>query len=123
MLQKSQKIQRSLFKNILNSKKGASSPFFSLRFDKGKPSTPSQFSFAVSKKIAKQAVARNKLRRRGYAFLQKNKKNIQPSFVVIFFLKKGAEKLSAAAFGAETTLLLKKIEAWKQNNDSENRNH
>lgn len=123
MLPKSQKIPRSLFKNILNRKKCAFSTIFSLCFDKGKPSTPPRFSFVVSKKIAKQAVVRNKLRRRGYSFLQKNKKNIQPSFVVVFFLKKGAEKLSAPAFGAEITLLLKKIGAWKQNNDSEKSNH
>src|SRR3989338_6426366 len=107
MLPKNQKISRSLFKKTTNKKKNVASLFFSLGFEKTNQLVPSRFSFVISKKIANQAVVRNKLRRRGYSCLQKNKKNIQPSFVVIFFLKKGAEKLSTDTFHKELFLLLK----------------
>ena len=122
MLPKNQKISRSLFKKTINKKKNFSSPFFSLSFEKTNQSFQSRFSFVVSKKIANQAVLRNLLRRRGYSFLQKNKKNIQPSFTVIFFLKKGVEKLPISKFQKELFLLLKKTGAWKQNNNNEKSN-
>ena len=119
MLPKSQKISRSLFKNTFNKKKNIASTFFSLGFCKESKLAPARFSFVVSKKIASRAVKRNVLKRRGYSFLQKNKKNINPSFVVIFFLKKGVEKLSMAEFHKEIFLLLKKAGVWKQNNENE----
>lgn len=113
MLPKSQKIPREIFDEILSGKNGATSPFFSTRFFKTKKTLPSRFSFVVSKKIAKNAVERNTLKRRGYSFLQKNKIRIKPSFVVVFFLKKGSEKLSTARFCEEIVSSLLKIKAWE----------
>lgn len=113
MLPRGQKISRAAFGEVLNSKKSAASPFFSLRFYQTEKITPSRFSFVVSKKVAGSAVERNTLKRRGYSFLQKNKKHITPAFVIAFFLKKGAEKLSAARFGEEVVSLLLKIGVWK----------
>ncbi|MBI2045940.1 MAG: ribonuclease P protein component [Parcubacteria group bacterium] len=112
MLAKKQKISRMLFKNILSRKKSVSSPLLSVLFSKKDEMFPSRFAFVVSKKVAAKATERNKLKRRGYAFLQRNKKTIKPSFVAAFLLKKGAEKLSPAGFHAEIETLLKKIGAW-----------
>jgi ribonuclease P protein component len=112
MLAKKQKISRDLFKNLLSRKKGASSTFFSVFFSKKDEVFPSRFAFVVSKKIANKANERNKLKRRGYSFLQKHKKRIEPSFVVVFLLKKGAEKLSPSRFCEEIEFLLKKIKVW-----------
>lgn len=113
MLPRGQKISRAVFGEVLNSKKSISSPFFSLRFYQTEKTTPSRFSFVVSKKIASSAVERNTLKRRGYSFLQKNKERIRPAFVAAFFLKKGAEKLSTARFGDEVASLLLKTGVWK----------
>lgn len=123
MLPKSKKISRALFKDIFSRKKNISSSFFSLSFCNTKQPLLSRFSFVISKKIAGKATARNILKRRGYAFLQKNKEKIQPSFAVIFFLKKGVEKLSPKDFHVEMVLLLKKIGVWEQNHDVKNNNY
>ena len=122
MLPKSQKISRALFKDVFSKKKNIASAFFALSFCKTKQLLPSRFSFVVSKKIAGKATARNILKRRGYTFLQKNKKKIQSSFIVIFFLKKGVEKLSPKDFCVEMIVLLKKIGAWEQTHNGKNNN-
>jgi ribonuclease P protein component len=71
-------------------KKGGlfSSLFFNLRILEN-PEKTTLFSVVVSKKIAKTAVLRNKIRRRAYSILKKSVKN--PYFIILF-AKKGVEK-------------------------------
>lgn len=47
-----------------------------------------RFCFSVSKKVAKKAVLRNKLRRAGYKILRKYLENIKSKTLAIFYFKK-----------------------------------
>ena len=47
----------------------------------------SRFCFSVSKKIAKNAVVRNRLRRAGYRLLQKHLPKIKPNTLTLFSFK------------------------------------
>ncbi len=47
-----------------------------------------RFSFSVSKKISKSAVVRNKLRRWGYNFMQKNLSDVKMGVLAVFYFKK-----------------------------------
>lgn len=88
-------------------KKGGflNSPFFTLRFLKN-PLKLTHFSVVVSKKVAKTAVSRNKIRRRAYSVLGKNVKN--PYFIILFG-KKGVEKATFAEVEADIKKLLEKV--------------
>lgn len=59
----------------------------------------------VAKKVAKTAVSRNKIRRRGYSILSKSVKN--PYFIILFG-KKGVEKATFAEVEADILLVLEK---------------
>ena len=72
-----------------------------------------RFSFVVSKKEAKLAVVRNKLRRIGYSVIQKNISQIKENFLVAVFIKKGAMKLSKKELEKEIIFLLKKANLLK----------
>ncbi len=87
-------------------KKGgfANSGLFSLRFLKN-PLNIAHFSVVVSKKVAKTAVARNKIRRRAYSILNKNVKN--PYFIMLFG-KKGVEKATFKEVEADILNILQK---------------
>ena len=58
---------------------------------------PPRFSVVISKKVAKSAVARNRLRRRIYAILHKSAAASSRPVAGIWYLSKGAETLSAGA--------------------------
>lgn len=47
-----------------------------------------RFCFSVSKKIAKDAVTRNKMRRSGYRLLKKLMPKIKPKIISVFYFKK-----------------------------------
>ena len=70
-------------------------------------------SFVVSKKAAKLAVVRNKLRRTGYDTIQKNLSNIDKNCLVAVFIKKGAVTLSKKELEKEIISLLKKANLLK----------
>ncbi len=77
-------------------------------------------SFVVSKKVAKLAVVRNKLRRIGYDTIQKNLSDMDKSCLVAIFIKKGAVALSKKELEKEIIFLLKKANLLKTNHDHKN---
>lgn len=91
MLPSNRRIERQFFSQIMaNSKRYHSTSFVLYQYQiKDKPSTPSKFSFSVSKKILKSAVQRNKQRRRGYSIIKKYIKSAKPGFLCFFVYKKG----------------------------------
>lgn len=66
-----------------------------------------KISFIAPKNIAKLAVKRNLLRRKGYFVLKKYIKNVSPSVVGVFVFKKHQEDVSVLE--NETKNLLNKI--------------
>lgn len=104
------------------------SGLFSLRFLKSLPERDgseragvekySQFSVVVSKKVAKTAILRNKIRRRGYSIFGKVSESlnnpvrtdVRPGgpYYVILFAKKGAEKATFAETESQIQEILKK---------------
>lgn len=60
----------------------ARNPLFLLRFVLNKESG-SRFGFSVSKKVAKSAVVRNRLRRAGYRFLKKHLPSIKQNILAV----------------------------------------
>ncbi|MAG12217.1 ribonuclease P protein component, partial [bacterium] len=107
---KKQKIQRSSFPKTFSGSKTFPSPFFTLRvfFDKKNSTTSSRFSFVVSAKVAKKAVARNTLKRRGYAVIKKNIPNIKSGYICVFFFKKESTRVSFKDLEKEIVITLKR---------------
>lgn len=68
MLPSSKRLTTPLFKEVMDKGKLVHSSFFSLKIMKA--TGESRFSVAVSKKIAKSAVERNKIRRRSYSAIR-----------------------------------------------------
>ena len=69
MLPKNSRIARKDYPSILIKGRRFNSPILTLNMAKIEgfsEATPSKVSFSVSKKVARKAVLRNKLRRRGY---------------------------------------------------------
>ncbi len=105
---KLQRATRTLFTDILKKGKVYHSPHLSFRVYKISPKEAPAFSFVVSKKVARLAVSRNVLKRRGRSVIQKIKERIQNHCVGAFFFKKGAEKLSFKELEEEVVFLLSK---------------
>jgi ribonuclease P protein component len=107
MLSKKQKVDKTLFKEVL-AQKGINchSPHLSLKIVKNKEN---RFSFVVSKKVTKSAVKRNLLRRRGYSIVGDIIESIKSPIIGIFFFKKGAENISFQELKEEILFLLKKL--------------
>ena len=82
----------------------------------------SRFSFVVSKKAAKLAVARNKLRRTGYDTIQKNILHIKEDLLVAVFIKKSAAGLSKKELEEEILSLLQKANLLKTKSKYDQKN-
>ncbi len=67
-----------------------------------------RFRFVVSAKVAKQAVLRNLLKRRGRYIIRKFSEKIRPSFFGMFFFKSGSIELDFVALEKEILDLLSK---------------
>jgi ribonuclease P protein component len=87
MLPKASRIKKSDFPVLIKSGRGLNSSQFNLKWlplaDK---SSPSQFSVIVAKKVAKTAVARNRLKRRLRYVLEKNFAKMEPGYQIAIFL-------------------------------------
>lgn len=86
MLPKNQRIPKNMFP-LLTSANGAKTfknNLFLLRFVSVKDQKNSRFCFSVSKKVAKSAVVRNKLRRTGYRLLKNYINQIKPNILAVF---------------------------------------
>ncbi len=69
MIPKHKRLTTSLFKEVFLGGKSVFGPQISLVYIKQNENQHSRFSFSVSKKVAKTAVLRNRIRRRGYVAL------------------------------------------------------
>jgi len=112
MFPKKNRITKTGFDALLKKGSVFHSPYFSLRYSKKDGSLP-QFAFVVSKKVAKNAVERNILRRRGFSSLRElgvlEKNSKWNGFTCAFFFKKEAKALSFQEIKKEIEELLKKI--------------
>lgn len=86
MLPKTKRVPREMFP-LVSKGKAVSSDIFLLKFVNLKQ-TGKMFCFSVSKKIAKNAVLRNKLRRSGYRLIEKYIPLIKTNVLAVFYFKK-----------------------------------
>ncbi len=66
----------------------------------------SRFSFSVSKKVSRNAVDRNKLRRQGYSIIQKHTSVLKSGYMCFFSFKKAKGKLLFSQLEEEIVGLL-----------------
>lgn len=102
MLPRSLRINTSLFKEIMEKGRFSNGKFFLFRFVKKEGKT--RFSVAVSKKVAKNAVDRNKIRRRVYSLLRKFVDTTKSDYKIVISVKSGIDK-------ADNELLYKELES------------
>jgi len=99
MLPKKKRLTRALFKPLLAASGQVHSTHFWL---KAAPAEALRLGVSVSKKVAKSAVARNRIRRRVYAELSHLDSLVRPAHYLVV-AKAGAEKIGGAG-------LLKELE-------------
>jgi len=78
-----------------------------------KDSKNSKVSFIVSKKVAKSAVLRNKIKRRGYYAMKKIIDSTKPNMIAVFVLKKDVHTIPYHEFEDQILSLLKKAKIIK----------
>jgi len=103
MLPKKKRITKALFQTIMKNGKVIHSPLFLFRYIKH--STPA-YAFVVPKTVAKGAVARNSLRRKGYGGLRAFP--LKP-IAGVFFYKKHSGVASHSQLAENITQILSKI--------------
>ena len=108
MLKRQNRINRKLFQSILKKSKIYSDDFFTVRFLQDGGSFP-RAAVSVSKKVSTLAVARNLMRRRVIAILERHLANIKKNSSILLFPKKTTADLSFEALEREILHLLKKI--------------
>jgi len=101
MLAKERRISKGLFAQILSRGRVFSGSNLSLRVLPMEKAGPSAFAFVVSVKMAKTAVERHFLKRRGRHAIKKNLKRIKEGYYCAFFLRPGLAKLPFPVFEAE----------------------
>lgn len=109
MLPKTRRISKKEFPNLMKNSRRFNSPHFLLYLSKNnenKPQNNSRFSFSVSKKVCKEAVSRNKLRRRGYAVIEHIIERIKPGLLCFFVYKKDLGNESFSFLEKEINTLL-----------------
>ncbi len=107
MLPKKNRLERLEVEEIIKSGLFFHTPYFTYYTQKGR--NKAAFAVTVSKKVAKTAVLRNRIRRHFYLALAgsiKDKKAIQGG---VFMTKKGIEKLSGDQIRAELVALSGKV--------------
>ncbi|MDD5318393.1 MAG: ribonuclease P protein component [Candidatus Pacebacteria bacterium] len=110
MLPRTHRINTDECNNILTKGVSVYTPFFSLRFIKYAHTEPfsSSFGVVVSKKVAKTAVERNRLKRRSREIIRSFLSKIQPNFKVMVFVSAAAKKLKKDQFLEELRVVLVK---------------
>ncbi len=108
MLPRKFKIGREIFPKDLRKGRNFHSPNLSLFVFKDQGVGASKFSFVVSSKVSNKAVKRNLLKRRGYHIAKKLLPFVRPSFLCVFYFKKGADKATFKNIEKEITTLLEK---------------
>lgn len=109
MMPKKNRLLRENFENIMKKGGFKNSSLFSSRILKNvenKGDFEPKVSVVVSKKVAKTAVLRNKIRRRAYEVVAKLPKK---PYSIILFAKKGAEKATFKELEAQISEILKTL--------------
>lgn len=117
MLPKKNRISKKDFPSYKNQGLRAYSPFFSVVFyQTGTPSVGSESRAAVvvSKKTAKTAVTRNKLRRRFYDLLVLYIKNTSTKTTAVVYPKAGSDKVKYAVLEKEVEKIFKQAKIEKK---------
>ncbi len=110
MLNKKRRIGRKYFPEILTKGKRHNSThllMYVVKTDSSNSTNDSQFSFSVSKKVAKKAVDRNKYRRRGYSVISRHTNKIKTGYLCFFSFKKGVGSMKFPELEKEILELLK----------------
>jgi ribonuclease P protein component len=110
MLPAGRRIRRKDFKKIFSQGlffSGKDISMVTLRFPGG---TASKFVFSVSKKVAKGAVVRNSLRRKGYSVVRELIPKIAPSFFIVFIFNRLLEKKELARLKQKIEKLLQEAD-------------
>ena len=102
MLKRSHKISRREFLSV-SPARPFHTDYFSIR---AVPAENPRFSVVVSKKVARTAVSRNRLRRRVYAVLAEALPRMRAPLRASIYAKKGAETLSYPDIKKEILFLL-----------------
>ena len=105
MISKGKRLNRDLFKNLQGSRRFFHSEHFTLRTADSPAGT--RVGVSVSKKVAKKAVMRNRIRRRAYSVIRDFLPNL-PKSLFLIVAKPGAEMLKCEALRSELAELLKK---------------
>ncbi|MCX6735672.1 MAG: ribonuclease P protein component [Candidatus Parcubacteria bacterium] len=112
MFPKKNRITKTRFDELMKKGRVLHSPSFSLRYSKGLNVLP-RFAFVVSKKVAKNAVDRNLLRRRGFSILRDlgilKQENVWKGFFGTFFYKKEGKEMKIKELKKEIEEILRKV--------------
>jgi ribonuclease P protein component len=106
MLPKKRRLTKQMFPSVLSGGKRFYSLHFLAYISHINTKEPSRFAFSVSKKICKNAVDRNRLRRQGYSIVSKYIKEVKPGFLVLFSFKKAPYPLSFGDMEKEVISIL-----------------
>lgn len=111
MLAKKRRVKTKGFNSAFSaiSAKSYISPFFSIKVVPGAKTTEKTlFSCVVSKKLAKTAVLRNKIRRRVYEAVKKSLPSIKNGYICLVFVKKEVINADFSTLEKNISELLKK---------------
>ncbi|MEI6296760.1 MAG: ribonuclease P protein component [bacterium] len=108
MLDKTRRIKKEYFEELLKKGKSAFSPLLSVKYLSNRQGK-SIFGFVISSKVAKKATERNLFKRRCRHIIKKNLPLIKDGLTLSFFAKPGVTKLSFAELENEITLLLRRL--------------
>ena len=108
MLPSINKLPRQQFDAVFTKTASVFSKHLTLRYSRDGIENNSRFSVVVSKKVVKEAIERNKIKRQIYGILQKYTKIIQKPYIGIFLVKKACNLLSLPELKEEILFLLKK---------------
>ncbi len=103
MFSKKKRVTKDLFQAIIKQGKTLSSPLFVFRYI---PQDKPQYAFVAPKGVAKKAVDRNYLRRKGYSALRSYPVK---NYAGIFFYKKGTIKTPFKDIKQDIGLILEKL--------------
>jgi ribonuclease P protein component len=107
MALKRRRISKKLFDQVLRGGNVLHSPHFTFRFLKNEENCYT-IGVVASKKVARKAVGRNKLKRRGYEATYRLQDQIKSSFIGILFVKKGLDEIPFQDVVVELETVLKK---------------
>ncbi len=109
MIPKNNRLTTNLFKEVFLKGKSVFGPEISLVYIKNSSGVHSRFSFSVSKKVAKTAVLRNRIRRRSYVALSPLLDGITAPVLGVLVVKKDISTLTVEQTRTLLQNLLKRL--------------